>query len=76
MIEITSVAGIAPNLCVRTPERIFRVLVVVEEYRGPFILIVTSFAFSTVATEVNVLNRVAIDARGPDPLVTFADVAG
>jgi hypothetical protein len=48
---------------------------VVEENPVPFILFVAGLAFGAVAAEVNVLYRVAIDARGADPLVSFADVA-
>ena len=73
-IKIARVAGIALEFGVCGPQRKFS-LVVIEKDRGPFILVVASFALGAVAADMNVLNGVAIGASGADPLVVFADMA-
>jgi len=74
-VEIASVAGIALHLRMRCPQRKFRRLVMIEANREPLVLLVAAFAFGAVPSGVNILNLVAIDARGADPLVAFAAMA-
>ncbi len=73
-IKVARVAGIALDLGMCGPQRKFG-LVVIEENRGPFILVVASVALGAVAADMNVLNGVAIGASGADTFVVFADMA-
>ena len=74
-IEIAGMARIALDLRMRPSQGIFRGLVMIEVNRIPLILVVAGLAFGTVPRGVNILNPVAIDARGANPLVAFADMA-
>ena len=74
-IEIAGMARIALDLRMRSSQRKFRRLVVIEENRFPLVLFVTGLAFSAVSSGVNILNPVAIDARSANPLVAFANMA-
>jgi hypothetical protein len=74
-IEVASVARIAFDFHVRGSQRKFRRLVVIEANRAPLVLVVTCLAFGAVSSGVNILNPVAIDACGANPLVAFANMA-
>ena len=75
-IEIAAVTSVAFYLCMGLPERKFRVPVVIETDRRPLVLFVAGFALGAVASAMDVLNPVAIDACRADVLVALADVAG
>jgi len=74
-VEITSVAGIALDLCMGGPEWKFRILVVIKADRGPLVLVVAGCALRAVPFAMNVLNSVTSDARCADSLVAFANMA-
>jgi hypothetical protein len=74
-IEITSVAGIAFDFRMRGSQRKFRRLVMIEENRLPLVLVVAGLAFAAVPAGMSILNPMAIDACGTDPLVAFANMA-
>ena len=74
-VEITSVAGIALDLCMGSPEREFRVLIVIKADRGPLVLVVARCALRAVPFAMDVLNSVTGDARCADSLVAFANMA-
>jgi len=74
-VEIAGVARIAFDFCVRAFQRKFRRPVVIEANRAPLVLVVAGLAFGAVPSGVNILDPVAIDACGADPLVAFADMA-
>ena len=74
-IEIASVAAVALDLCVGGPEWKFGVRVVIKADRDPLVLFVAGSALGAVPPSVDVLNSVAIDARGPNFLVAFAHMA-
>lgn len=75
-IEIAGVTGIAFYLCMCAPERKSRVPIVIETDRRPLVLLVAGFALGAIASTMDILNPVAIDARGAYALVAFPDVAG
>jgi len=74
-IEIAGVALIALDLRVRASQREFRRPVVIETNRGPLVRLMAGLAFCTVPCGVSILNLVAIDARGANALVAFANMA-
>jgi hypothetical protein len=74
-IEIAGMAGIALDLRVRGSQWKFRRLVMIEANRAPLVLVVAGLAFGAVSSGVNILNPVAIDARGANPFVAFANMA-
>jgi hypothetical protein len=74
-IEIAGVAHIALDLRVRGSQWKFRRLVMIEANRAPLVLVVAGLAFGSISSGVNILNPVAIDARGANPLVAFANMA-
>jgi hypothetical protein len=74
-IEIARVAGIALDLRVRGFQRKLRRLVVIEADRAPFALVVAAIALAAVSSGVDILNLVAIRARGADALVAFVNMA-
>jgi hypothetical protein len=74
-IEIAGVASIAFDFCMRGSQRKFRRLVMIEENRAPFVLVVAGLAFAAISSGMNILNPVAIDACGTDPLIAFANMA-
>ena len=74
-IKLTAVARIALDLCMCGPEGKFRVLIMIEADRAPLVLFVASSALGAVPPGMNILNPVAIDARCPDSLVAFANMA-
>ena len=47
----------------------------IEANRAPLVLVVAGLAFGAVSSGVNILNPMAIDARGADPFVAFANMA-
>src|SRR5215472_5399065 len=75
-IEIAGMARVALDLRVGASERKFRCFVVVEANRAPLVLVMASFALGAVPSAVDVLNLVAIEARGANALVALAAVAG
>jgi len=75
-IEIAGMARVALDLRVSASERKFRCFVVVEANRAPLVLVMASFALGAVPSAVDVLNLVAIEARGANALVALAAVAG
>ena len=74
-IEIAGMTRIALDLRMRPPQGIFRVLVMIEVNDAPLVLVVAGLAFGAVSRGVNILDPVAIDARGANSLVAFADMA-
>jgi hypothetical protein len=75
-IEIADVTSVALYLRMGVPEREFCVLVMIETDRRPLVLFVAGFALGAVASAMDVLNPVAIDARRANALVALTDVAG
>ncbi|HWN52970.1 MAG TPA: hypothetical protein VNO18_24670 [Xanthobacteraceae bacterium] len=74
-IKIASMARVALYLCMGASEWKLRRFIMVEANRAPLVLIMASFALCAVPSTVDVLNLVAIDARGTNSLVAFATVA-
>jgi hypothetical protein len=74
-IEIPGMACVTLYLCMGASERKFRRFIMVEANRAPLVLVMASFAFWAVASAMDVLNLVAIEARGANSLVAFAAVA-
>ena len=74
-IEIAGMARIAFDFRMPASQRKFRRLVMVEAHRAPLVLLVAGLAFAAVPSSVNILDPVAIDAHGANPLVAFADMA-
>ena len=74
-IQIAGMARITLDLRMRASQGIFRVLVMIEVNRAPLDLVVAGLAFGAIPCGVHVLNPVAIDARGANPFVAFADMA-
>jgi len=74
-IEIARMARIAFDFRMPASQRKFRCLVMVEANRTPLVLLVAGLAFGAVPSGVNILDPVAIDAHGANPLVAFADMA-
>jgi hypothetical protein len=74
-IEIAGMARVTLHLCMGASEWKFRRFVMVEANRAPLVLIMASFALGAVPSAVDVLNLVAIEARGANSLVAFAAVA-
>jgi hypothetical protein len=74
-IEIAGMACIALDLRMRPSQGIFRVLVMIEVNHAPLDLVMAGLAFGAIPCGVHILNPVAIDARGANPLVAFADMA-
>lgn len=68
-------ALIALDLRVRASEREFRRPIVIEANRGPLVRLMAGLAFCAVPCGVSILNLVAIDARGANALVAFANMA-
>ena len=60
-IDIPGMAEVAFDLRMRSSQRVFR-LVMIEMNRLPLVLVVAAFAFCAVASGVNVLDLVAIQA--------------
>jgi len=75
-VEIAGMARVALDLRVSASEWKFRRFVVVEANRAPLVLVMASFALGAVPSAVDVLNLVAIEARGANALVALAAVAG
>jgi hypothetical protein len=74
-IEIAGMARIALDFCMRRSQGIFCSLVMIEVNRAPLVLVVADLAFGAVARGVNIVNLVAINARGANPFVAFANMA-
>ena len=75
-IEIARMAGIALDRRVRAPQRIPRILVVVEVNRRPLAFAMAALARDPVTSRMNVLDLMAIHACRPDSAIAFAAVAG
>ncbi len=75
-IEIARMAGIALDRCVRAPQRVPGILVVVEVNRRPLAFAMAALARDPVTSRMNVLDLMAIHACRPDPAIAFAAVAG
>jgi len=74
-IEIARMARVALDLRVSGSEGVFCLPVVIEADRHPLVLIVAAIALAAISSGVNVLNPVAINTCGANPLVALADVA-
>jgi len=74
-IEIAGMARITLDLRMCASQGIFRVLVMIEVNCAPLDLVVAGLAFGAIPCGVHILNPVAIDARGANPFVAFADMA-
>jgi hypothetical protein len=74
-IKIASMARVTLYFCMGASEWKFRCFIMVEANRAPLVLIVASFALGAILSAVDVLNLVAIEARGANSLVAFAAVA-
>jgi hypothetical protein len=74
-IEIAGMACIALDLRMPASQGIFRGLVMIEVNRAPLDLVVAGLAFGAIPCGVHILNPVAIDARGANSLIAFADMA-
>src|SRR5262249_17444671 len=68
--------GVASDPGMGAAERKLRVAIVIEADRGPLVRVVARFAFGAIASGMDVLNAVAIDAGNADAFVAFADVTG
>ena len=74
-IEIASVTGIALDLGMRSLQRIFGILVVIEANRTPLAFVMAAFAPYAVASSVDVLNLVTVNAGRTDSLVALSSMA-
>jgi hypothetical protein len=75
-IQIAGMTGVALDRRVCASQRVFCILVMAEMEHWPFAFAVAALTPRSIASGMNILDLMAIDARRPDPGVALPAVAG